>query len=253
MPGNQAAVGGYGGYSYSGSAAWGNTIAGRGWSGFSLWGGSLSFDTTVNWHFGLSTSGLANNELDLYSVATHELGHILGIGTAPQWYNEVQGNYFFGSHATGVYGAPVPLNGDRSHWADTITVNGQPVSLDPVLNYGTRVTWSVLDQAGLRDVGWAAGVPVSPPVPPPPPPPPVTLPPVGGTDRLPVLVSGVADGRVQVYARGEDGNLSHTGQSFAPFPGFTGPIRTAVADFDGDRIADYAFATGAGRPPASAS
>ena len=250
MPGNQAAVGGYGGYSYSGSSAWGNTIARRGWSGFALWGGSLSFDTTVNWHFGLTTSGLASNELDFYSVATHELGHILGIGTAPSWYGKVQGTYFFGSHASGVYGAPVPLNSDRSHWADTITINGQPVSLDPVLNYGTRVTWSALDQAGLRDIGWAAGAPVSPPPPPisppPPAPPPVTLPPVGGTARLPVLVSGARDGRVHVYARGVDGNLAPTGETITPFGGFTGTIRSAVADFNGDRIADYAFATGAG-------
>jgi len=43
-----------------------------------------------------------------------------------------------------------------------------------------------------------------------------------------------------------DGNLAPTGQSFAPFGGFTGTVRTAVADFDGDQIADYAFATGAG-------
>jgi hypothetical protein len=244
MPGNQAAVGGYGGYSYSGGAAWGNTIAGRGWSGFAPWGGSLSFDTTVNWHFGLTTSGLDADELDFYSVATHELGHILGIGTAPSWYGKVQGTYFFGSHARGIYGAPVPLNADRSHWADSIAVNGQPVSLDPVLNYGTRVSWSALDQAGLRDVGWAAGVPVSPPAPPPPPP--VDLPPVGEPDRLPVLVSGAADGRVYVSARGENGNLVHTGQSLVPFGGLSVTIRTAVADFDGDRIADYAFATGAG-------
>jgi hypothetical protein len=74
----------------------------------------------------------------------------------------------------------------------------------------------------------------------------VTLPPVGGPSRLPVLVSGAADGRVYVYARGEDGNLAYTGQAFTPFSGFTGTVRTAVADFDGDRVADYAFATGAG-------
>src|SRR4029077_9848718 len=43
-----------------------------------------------------------------------------------------------------------------------------------------------------------------------------------------------------------DGNLAFTGQSFTPFAGFTGTIRTAVADFNGDHIADYAFATGSG-------
>jgi hypothetical protein len=260
MPGNQAAVGGYGGYSYSGGGAWGNTIARRGWSGFSLWGGSLSFDTTVNWHFGLTSSGLDWNELDFFSVATHEMGHILGIGTAPQWYSKVQGSYFIGANAEAAYGGAVPLNADHSHWADSITVNGQPVSLDPVLNYGTRVTWSTLDQSALRDIGWAAGVMVSPPVPPPPPPPPppplpppppptpppVTIPPVGGDARPPVLVSGAGDGKVYVFARGSDGNLAATGRSFQPFAGFTGTIRSAVADFDGDHIADYAFATGAG-------
>jgi len=61
-----------------------------------------------------------------------------------------------------------------------------------------------------------------------------------------VLVSGAGDGRVYVYARGTDGNLAYTGRSFQPFGDFTGPIRTAVADFNGDHIADYAFTTGAG-------
>ena len=55
MPGGAAAEGGFGGYGWSGTSAWGNRVATRGASGFSLWGGSLSFDTTENWHFGLST------------------------------------------------------------------------------------------------------------------------------------------------------------------------------------------------------
>src|SRR5581483_8325955 len=85
-----------------------------------------------------------------------------------------------------------------------------------------------------------------PPPPPPPSPPPATLPPVGTADRLPVLVSGAGDGTAYVYARGTDGNLAYTGRSFVPFPGSTGTVRTAVADFTGDGVADYAFATGAG-------
>jgi hypothetical protein len=251
MPGNQAAVGGYGGYSYNGSAAWGATLSTRGWSGFSLWGGSLAFDTTVKWHYGLSTSGLDYNELDFYSVATHELGHILGIGTAPQWHGRVSGSYFFGPNARAIYGAPVPLSADRAHWANSIVVNAQPVALDPSLNFGTRVTWSTLDQAGLRDLGWAAGAVVSPPtVPPPPPAPPPSpdLSRVGTKERLPVLVSGSGDGRVYVYARGVDGNLAYTGQAFTAFAGYSGAVRTAVADFTGDGIADYAFTTGRGAP-----
>lgn len=253
MPGNEAAVGGFGGYSYSGGAAWGNAIASRAWSGFSLWGGSLSFDTTTNWHFGLTTSDLSSNELDFYSAATHEMGHILGIGTAPQWFSRVQGSNFVGSNAETVYGGAVPLYGDHAHWANGLAVSGQRASLDPVLNFDTRVTWSNLDEAALRDIGWAAGIMVSPPAPPAPPPPPpppapppVTLPPVGGDARPPVLVSGAGDGKVYVYARGTDGNLAYTGRSFQPFAGFTGAIRSAVGDFDGDGIADFAFTTSAG-------
>ncbi|HVL13493.1 MAG TPA: VCBS repeat-containing protein, partial [Gemmata sp.] len=54
------------------------------------------------------------------------------------------------------------------------------------------------------------------------------------------------NGRVDVYARGTDGNLAFTEKSFTPFAGFGGAVRTAVADFNGDGVADYAFATGAG-------
>ena len=83
--------------------------------------------------------------------------------------------------------------------------------------------------------------------PPPPAPPPVTLPPVGGDARPPVLVSGAGDGKVYVYARGSDGEPRCTpASSFQPFAGFTGAIRSAVGDFDGDGIADFAFTTSAG-------
>jgi hypothetical protein len=61
-----------------------------------------------------------------------------------------------------------------------------------------------------------------------------------------VLVSGAGDGKVYVYARGSDGSLAFTGRSFQPFAGFAGAIRSAVADFNGDGIADYALTTGQG-------
>lgn len=254
MPGSEAGVGGFGGFSWTGAQAWGNTVGERGWRGFSLWGGSIAFDTTTNWHTGLTTDGLDSNEVDFYSVATHELGHILGIGTAPEWFAQVRGGSFIGPATTAVSGGAVPVSSEGAHWADGVTSHGQPVSMDPMLNYGTRVTWTSLDQAALRDIGWGNGTTVSPPiappapptVPPPPPPSPPTaqLPRVGTADRLPVLVS--SNGTVLVYARGADGNLASTGQAYTPFTGFNGAVRTAVADFSGDGIADYAFATGRG-------
>jgi hypothetical protein len=234
MPGGAAAVGGFGGYDWSGASAWGNRVATRGAGGFSLWGGSLSFDTTENWHFGAGTAGLNSNEIDFYSVATHELGHVLGIGTASQWFSQVQNGRFIGGHAQSVYGAPVPLDASRAHWADGVIAGGSAVSLDPTLSRGRRVGWTSLDQAALRDIGWQPPAGTSPPVSPPP-----------ATRGEPVLVAG-PEGRVDVYARGADGNLAFTGRSFTPFAGFGGTVRTAVADFNGDRVADFAFGTGAG-------
>jgi hypothetical protein len=212
-----------------------------------LWGGSLSFDTTgTNWFFGTTTSGLGRNQLDFYSVASHELGHLLGFGTAPGWFSQVSGGAFHGPNARAVYSGPVPLSADNSHWADGITVNGQPVSLDPIASLGTRVALTSLDFAALADVGWSVSTtPTSPPVVPPPPPP-VVVPPLGNAGPRPVILTGPADGSAQAFLMTADGGLTPVGGRMVPFPGFTGVVRATVADFNGDGTSDYAFATGAG-------
>jgi hypothetical protein len=269
LGGSEAGQGGYGGYSWSGSQAWGSTLNAHTVGGGVLWGGSIAFDTTQNWHFGLSTSDLASNQIDFYSVVEHEMGHLLGFGTASRWFSLTSGSNFVGSHAEAVYGGPVPIDTtDTGHWANGLQTSGQYAAMDPVLNYGERRSWTSLDQAALLDIGWSAGTPVSPPasppppvapptVPPPPvaPPPPVSppppaspppaRPPVGNSAPGPVLVPE-GNGTVELFARGSSGNLVDTGTSVTPFVGYTGPIRTAIADFNGDGVADYAFATGAG-------
>lgn len=154
-------VGGPGGYSSSGSQTWLNLVAARGQTGmlnnpetdFGVWGGSVSFDNDANWYFGQSVSSLGASQQDFYSVALHELGHLLGIGTADSWDNQVKGGFFTGLHATAEFGGNVPLSG-ASHFQEETEDGGQEVAMDPSLFVGTRKLFTDLDFAALADVGW---------------------------------------------------------------------------------------------------
>ncbi|MBP3958823.1 FG-GAP repeat protein [Gemmata sp. G18] len=236
LTGGEAGFGGFGGYGISGSQAWINTIQTRGHSGFAPWGGSITFDSTQTWHYGQTTDGLDRNELDFYSVATHELGHVLGIGTATQWTNLSRNGYFYGANANALYGGPVPLAPGGGHWADGATLGGQALSLDPTLTYGTRVSWSALDAAALRDLGW--GAPVAAPATP-------TFTAVPVASQNAVAFTGNTDGTVSLFVV-SNGVLTDTGRRLTPFAGYRGALRVASGDFNGDGVTDYAFTTGAG-------
>src|SRR5205085_130842 len=136
--------------------------------------------------------------------------HALGLGTAPTWNSLIRNGAFVGPNAVAVYGGPVPLAG-TAHWADGITVNGQPVALDPTATLGGRVTFSALDTAALRDVGWNAtpavslpAVPVPPAAPVPPPFVPVPIDNPAAAAR-PVVLTGPADGTARAYSLSADG------------------------------------------------
>ena len=115
-------IGGPGAYSASGSTEWLDLVESRGQAGalnnpqtdFSPWGGSISFDLDANWYFGTSEAGLGSGRQDFLSVATHELGHLLGIGTADSWDRYVSGESFVGPNARAVHGGNVPLSGDAT-------------------------------------------------------------------------------------------------------------------------------------------
>ncbi|HEX4613942.1 MAG TPA: hypothetical protein VH092_37520, partial [Urbifossiella sp.] len=242
LTGAEAGQGGYGGYSASGSQAWYNAIQTRG-PGFGLWGGGLSFDTWgTDWFFGSTTAGIGADQIDFYSAATHEITHALGIGTSPEWNTLTATGKFTGPTAQAVYGGPVPISTDGDHWAHGITVGGQPVAMDPYADLGTRVPESALDYAGLKDLGWTIsdvpGVPgaaasFTPPV-------------SVGTQGTPVVLTGATDGTAQVYTLRSDDTLAPAGPPQTPFARYAGVIRSVVADFNGDGVDDYAFATGAG-------
>lgn len=159
-------IGGPGGFSASGTQSFLNTVAARGQSGalqqtatdFGPWGGALTFDVDANWYFG---TGSMSGKSDFFSVVLHELGHLLGIGTAESWDNQITGSQFTGPKATQANGGlRASISADGGHWAEgtTSTVFGtstmQEAAMDPTILVGTRKDFTTLDYAGLGDIGW---------------------------------------------------------------------------------------------------
>ncbi|MGV3483812.1 MAG: dockerin type I domain-containing protein [Planctomycetaceae bacterium] len=161
---SQLGSGGPGGIAARGTSDWLNTVSGRGQAGalatpktdFGPWGGSLAFDSSTNWYFGLDQAGLQSSQQDFITVAVHELTHLLGFGTAPSWTALVSGAGFVGPKAQAAYdaGAIVPLSTDRGHFLETITDSGRKTLMGPVIEAGKRDTLTPLDLAALDDIGW---------------------------------------------------------------------------------------------------
>ncbi len=142
---------------------------------FALWGGMLSVDADRAWHTDYQVSPTGGLP-DLFSVLLHELGHVFGIGTADYWHNQVSGGSFTGSLTEALFGAPVPLDAEAAHWANSgigtspaaagfeaagvSAGTPQETALDPVIALGQRKVLTELDLAGLADVGWELAQPV---------------------------------------------------------------------------------------------
>jgi hypothetical protein len=160
--GRELGVGGFGSFSTVGSESWRETVATRGQSGadasqptdFGPWGGSLAFDTATTWFFGGIDASPGAGQQDLLSVASHELGHLLGVGIAPSWQTQVQGGRFVGFSTTALYGGSVPLDPSTSHWAPGTRSEGREPVFTPSISPGQRKQYTPLDLAALQDVGW---------------------------------------------------------------------------------------------------
>jgi len=150
-------LGGPGGYSCSGiactQASRGQTNAsGSGATDFAPWGGAIAFNFDDIDAWNTSMAAPLGWQTDLYSVAIHELGHVLGFGTAPSFNTYVTGNQFsLGS-------ASQTLSGDLAHWADDTmsTANGiaQEAAMTSYLTIGQRKDFTELDFAALDRIGW---------------------------------------------------------------------------------------------------
>jgi hypothetical protein len=160
--GGPLGIGGPAGWSASGTSAFLDAVASRGEPGargaasvqtdFAPAAGSITFDPLRSWNYDLTGPHAGTD--DFVSVALHELGHVLGFGTANSWRNQVSGGVFNGDASVAVYGAPVPLSADAAHWAAGVSSDGQQAAMTPSLLTGTRKTFTRLDFAGLYDTGW---------------------------------------------------------------------------------------------------
>ncbi|QEG43306.1 PKD domain-containing protein [Roseimaritima ulvae] len=169
LPGNQVGEGAGGYYTTAqGSQAWLDTVRSRGEAGALLsaptdigpWGGSLAFDEPRDWYFGLDADGMGSGQNDFFSVAVHELAHVLGFGvvypgsTTSSWERLVQGNQFIGPQSRAEYGGNVPL-ASGSHWQNGLQSDGRETAMDPSLTTGQRKLLTPLDLAAMDDIGWS--------------------------------------------------------------------------------------------------
>lgn len=113
--------------------------------------GAISFDPSRDWSFDLE--GPVSGKHDLFSVALHEIGHVLGIGQAEIFKTQTAGQSFDGVNARAVNdGEPIPLSEDESH-TDPSVRDGENL-LSPTLTIGQRQEITDIEKAFLADIGY---------------------------------------------------------------------------------------------------
>jgi hypothetical protein len=176
LPSGDTGWGAPGGAWTSSSSAFADTITARGKAptDFAPWGGTIAFQTTFppgtflsggGWDFGLDpTRTLAPHTMDFVSAAEHEIGHVLGVGTAPSWQNKLSNGFFTGQAAMDEFGngtpMAIPTDASGKHWQVGVTDNGAPVTMAEQQEVLSRFT--ALDFAALKDLGWQVTPHVTP-------------------------------------------------------------------------------------------
>lgn len=161
--GGTLATGGPGGFSSNGSADFLDNASSRGQPGallpietdFGRWGGALSFNSaSSNWYFDPDTNTDESfSGFDFYSIAVHELAHVLGFGSADSFDNLSSGGLFAGSAVNDLLGSNPSLTGD-GHWVSGLSYLQQEAAMDPTIGSGQRKHFTELDYAAMKDIGW---------------------------------------------------------------------------------------------------
>lgn len=147
------------------------------------WGGAITFNQELNWHFDISQAAPAS-AIDFYSIALHEVAHVLGLSTRwNQWIEHRQGDYFEGPNALDAYNADNQTtvtqleleSSTNNHWKEDTYQSfvfplGEPnphgthldalqdLLLEPQANFTfeqRRFEVTNVDAAALVDLGWS--------------------------------------------------------------------------------------------------
>jgi Ca2+-binding RTX toxin-like protein len=129
-------------------------------SDFEPYIGEIYVDRSENWFFDQTPDtddDIPLDSHDFITVALHEIGHVLGIGTAP-----ISGQLTAGGKLSGFnvqrlveyysdYDS-IPVEQDGVHFEEGIL--GDTTLMDPTLTSGARTVPSALDRAWLADIGY---------------------------------------------------------------------------------------------------
>ncbi len=138
-------------------------------SRFEPWAGTITFNSSptflngslTSWFFDLTpdtSNDIPTNSTDFLSTALHEIGHVLGIGTAPIFRTLGAGGSFVGANAKSVNGGnPIPLESDLGHIKAGTLSEGRPVLLNSN-NPGGRLLPTKVDLGILADIGYSIQV-----------------------------------------------------------------------------------------------
>ncbi|MGB0776154.1 MAG: PEP-CTERM sorting domain-containing protein, partial [Akkermansiaceae bacterium] len=111
------------------------------------------------WHYDSETA-VAAGKMDFYTVALHELLHVLGAGTTQTWDQLSNSTQWLGAEASGIAGTSYILDSDGHHIAPGVLSarlsDGvfQESILSPGVTPGVRKELTELDLAILEDLGY---------------------------------------------------------------------------------------------------
>lgn len=125
---------------------------------FQPWVAQTSFDEAENWFYDdtpETADDIPPEQNDFQTTAMHEIGHALGFGGSLAYEALVVDDTFTGPRAVEIFGGPVPLSSDLSHFARDTMIDGQTPVMELGSRPGERKFPTALDLAVLEDIGYA--------------------------------------------------------------------------------------------------